>query len=182
MHPIATYSDDDREEFLARSKLLDHEWLEGDWVYCDDRLIIEHEAFFPALIVNVWKDGDIAVWNNHDGETDEYSDDAVVSNKKYLTWLPLEGDIMDMENWDDDWVLHGNYVLQTEFDGNVPLDGESYYGDLPIPRLLNMLRAIQRCKGVCAQVMVTHLNPSCAGIHKENEPHLCLTHWKENKK
>ncbi len=154
LHPIQTYSGEDRWEFLTRCRLLNHEWKEGDLVW--DGLLYGGSVVIVCEIMRSY----LNCLNWH---PDGY-DFEVVSLES--DWLPLEGDIMDIQEWSYD-----DYVSM--------INRQSY--PMNVPRLLSMLRVVRQDECACGHPPENgiYCEEECAGMHKENEPHLCLSHWKE---
>jgi len=163
MHPITTYSDDDREEFLARSKLLDHEWQIGDWGWVnmyETQFVDKRDKLGPQSILL-----DQIYPNFH--YRLQFGGSYGRRTMESIIWLPLMDDIMNMKGWGD------------------PIFDDLIDKSLETPNLLFFLQAVQYCPSVCDIIEKRGGGTSariCAGIHKENEPHLCLTHFRENKK
>ena len=119
MHPIANWNEDDRSEFIDKSEKLDLPIRVGDWVCVYKRI---------ELVI------EIHTHPHRRGLRTEHMDEVAIMN---CVRLALEGDLMDLPEWEYDWRLgktdDGEWDIYT--------DGHSFISEHK-HRLMTMIRAV----------------------------------------
>ena len=109
MHPIADWSDEDTAEFIERARKLtkDHVWKVGDW------------AMLKSQILDLPDEINIVMSHYHLGSL---SFQIPIGRSQIYdvpynvcTWLPLEGDLMDLPEWGKNSVNKTQSGLWTVF-------------------------------------------------------------------
>jgi len=103
VHPIADWNEEDQVEFIERARKLGkgHDWKVGDWVRLGSQVPSLPDE--TNLIVGITTE--YLSFNIPLGFSQQQPYDI---SKDICTWLPLEGDLMDLPEWDKYDVLLGN--------------------------------------------------------------------------
>jgi hypothetical protein len=172
-HEFASYSDEEKKEFLARARLLKHDFVYGDWAWHPDGVFLIYEIH-PSN----------AMFRSSDGIMDIPEKPKPLTLWESWVWLPSLNDLLRMDGWKD-------YFLTSDFfhQRNTWVVLEDHRGIEDGSALseanhlcLAALRAIQRCEGYCGRCAakeIIQIDP-CVGIHNPDGPHRCTGHWERD--
>ena len=164
MHEFVNYTEEEKTEFLARARLLKHDFVYGDWAWHPDGIFLIYEIH-PSN----------AMFRSSDGIMD------IPEKRKPLTiweswvWLPSLDDIVRMDGWKDGILVKAFFHKDARwcvFEGLRDMEDASPLSRAPHP-CLAALRAIQYCKYKCN---FGNKCSQCLGIHTDGFPHRCAEH------
>ena len=179
-HEFVNYSEEEREEFLARAKLLEHEWEEGDWFW--DAAVMQKMAMICWTGEKMEGDYWSVYW--HEGQTRSVWTEELAELIKQAIWLPTIDDLIKHEEFNLDWLIQPDEwnskehcVVGPEYDHMVERLGYAPYGRI----CLAILRAMQGCLETCTESNDLDFNPGqctnqCAGSHHRFTDHQCEKH------